>query len=98
MCIGYMAVPRHVEFSYQGSFPSCIVTYDGSLTHCARLGIEPSSQHSGDATDPVVPQWELHAILSKGLEHPGILVSVKIPHPLPILYIIEFHSRFSAFV
>ena len=32
----------------------------GSLTHCARPGIEPVSQHSKVATNPIVPQWELH--------------------------------------
>ena len=31
-----------------------------SLTYCAGLGIKPSSQHSQDTTDPVVPQQELH--------------------------------------
>ena len=31
----------------------------GSLTHCARLGIEPMSQHSQDATNAIVLQWEL---------------------------------------
>jgi len=30
-----------------------------SLTHCAGLGIEPASQGSHDAADPVVPQQEL---------------------------------------
>ena len=30
-----------------------------SLTHCAEPGIEPSSQHSQDATDPTVTQQEL---------------------------------------
>ena len=31
----------------------------GSLTHCAGPRIEPSSQHSQDTADPVVPQGEL---------------------------------------
>ena len=31
-----------------------------SLTHCARLRIEPVSQHSRNvAANPIVPQWEL---------------------------------------
>ena len=30
-----------------------------SLTHCARPGIKPVSQHSQDTTNPVAPQWEL---------------------------------------
>ena len=32
----------------------------GSLTHCARPGIEPVSQCSHDAADPVRPRRELH--------------------------------------
>lgn len=32
----------------------------GSLTHCARTGIELASQCSRDATEPIVPQRELH--------------------------------------
>ena len=28
------------------------------LTHCARPGNEPASQHSRDTTYPTVPQWE----------------------------------------
>ena len=31
----------------------------GSLTHCAGLGLEPTSQPSQDAANPVVPQQEL---------------------------------------
>ena len=31
----------------------------GSLTHCARLGIEPVSQHSQDAANPTAPEQEL---------------------------------------
>ena len=30
-----------------------------SLTHCARPGIEPASQGSQDATDPIAPQQEI---------------------------------------
>ena len=33
----------------------------GSLTHHMGPGIQPESQHSPDAADPVVPQWELLA-------------------------------------
>ena len=39
-----------------------VVTYKAavaisrSLTHCAELGIEPASQGSIDATDPIAPQ------------------------------------------
>ena len=31
----------------------------GSLTHCARPGIKPASQHPQDAASPAAPQWEL---------------------------------------
>ena len=37
----------------------CSCGNSGSLIHCARLGIEPMSQRSRDATDAVVPQQEL---------------------------------------
>ena len=30
-----------------------------SLTHCARLRIEPASQHSQDTSDPIAPQQKL---------------------------------------
>ena len=57
--------PTAYEFLGQGSDPSC--SHDlshshgnaGSLTHCARLGIEPASQCSQDTADPIVPQREL---------------------------------------
>ena len=40
----------------------------GSLTHCAGPGIEPATQCSQDATDPIVPQWELpHSHFKKKL-------------------------------
>ena len=38
---------------------SCSCGNARSFTHCAGLGIEPMSQHSQDATHPVVPQREL---------------------------------------
>ena len=49
----------------QGSDPShsCNLSHScdntRSLIHCTRLGIKPTSQHSQDATNPVVPQQEL---------------------------------------
>lgn len=48
-------------FLGQGSdlSPSCGSTR--SLTLCARLGIEPPSQCSQDAEDPIVPQQELRS-------------------------------------
>ena len=38
---------------------SCSYSNTGSLTHCARPGIEPRCQRSQDTTDPVAPQREL---------------------------------------
>ena len=57
--------PWHMEFPGQGSDPShncrlspcCSNTR--SLTPCAGLGIEPASQRSQDAADPIVPRREL---------------------------------------
>ena len=61
----FLATPRHKEFPGQGSDRSCSCNLChscssvGSLTQCAGLRIETASQHSRDAADPVVPQWEL---------------------------------------
>ena len=59
--------PPHsnMEFLGQGPYLSCncylcwSCSNTRSLTHCARLGIEPVSQCSRDPADPIVPQWEL---------------------------------------
>ena len=57
--------PQHMELPVQESDPShsreLSCSYDNaiSLTHCAQLGIEPASQCSKDAANPVVPQQEL---------------------------------------
>ena len=74
-----------MELPDQGSDPShsCNLSHScrntGSLTHCAGLGIEPASQYSQDAADPVAPQWELQesAILMDG--HPPVLFPVASP-------------------
>ena len=61
----FLAAPWHMEFLGQGSDLShscdlsCSCSNAGSLTHCARPGIEPRSQHSQDAANPSAPQWEL---------------------------------------
>ena len=61
----FVATSQPMEFPGQGSDPSCSCHLSrscgnaGSLTHCARLGNEPESQRSQDASDPVVPQREL---------------------------------------
>ena len=54
-----------MEFLGQGSDlnHSCSLCYScgntGSLTHSAGLGVESPSDHSRDAANPVVQQWEL---------------------------------------
>ena len=40
------------------AYATAVATVD-PLTHCARPGIEPLSQCSQEAADPVVPQREL---------------------------------------
>lgn len=51
----------------QGSDPShnCKLSRNcgnvGSLTHCSWLGMEPLSQCSQEAADPIASQWELQA-------------------------------------
>ena len=57
----FLAAPWHMKLLGQGSDPSCSLDLScncgnaGSLTHCARLGIESVSQCSQDAADPLVP-------------------------------------------
>ena len=50
------------------SCSSCSLSHScskaGSLTHCARLGIEPASQCSKDTADPIVLQWELPEVFN----------------------------------
>ena len=60
----FLVTPWQTEFLGQGSDPSqscdlrcCRIAR--SLTHCAGLGIEPSSQHCIDTAHPVAPQQEL---------------------------------------
>ena len=59
------AAPWHMELASQGLDVSsscdlnCWCSKARSLTHSARLGIEPTSQCSQDAANPVSPQWEL---------------------------------------
>ena len=65
-----LLLPGHSHSHSKGSDPSCSCSCNlqcscsstRSLSHCARPGMEPVSQHSRDGTDPVVPQWELHVI------------------------------------
>ena len=61
-----VAAPWHMEFPSQRSDPSHRrdLSNTGSLTHGARPGIEPASQRSQDAADPIAPQQEgLHVLL-----------------------------------
>ena len=74
----FLAAPQHMEFPGQGSELSCSFdlhcrcSHSGSLTHCAWLGIEPTSQRCRDTTDPaVLPQEPL-----------SDAVLLKHPHPL----------------
>ena len=52
---------RHIEFLGQGSdlSHSCDLSHSygntRSFTHCTRLGIEPESQGSREATDSIMP-------------------------------------------
>ena len=61
-------IPRHLAIQGQGSdlSHSCDLSRScgnaGSLTHCARLGIEPVSQTSQEAADLAAPQWELQGL------------------------------------
>ena len=61
----FFATPWHIEFPSQGSdqSSSCDLCNScgnaKSLTHRARPGFEPVSQHCRDAADSIVPQWEL---------------------------------------
>ena len=70
----FLTTPWHMEFPGQGSdlSSSCHLPWScgntGSLTLCAGLGIEPTSQCSRDAADPIVLQQErlcmfLYAVL-----------------------------------
>ena len=55
----FLAALKRMEFPGQGSGSSCTCDNTDCLTHRARPGIQPASQHSRDATDPVGPQQEL---------------------------------------
>ena len=49
-----------MEFPGQGSDPSRSCGNARSLTHCTGPGVEPVSQHSRDAINPIAPERELH--------------------------------------
>ena len=46
------------------------------LAHCAGLGIEPVSWHCRDATDPVMPQWEIQPFSSYISTSPAFLSNI----------------------
>ena len=64
LLVFFLAVPQHMEFPGQGSDLSrgynlrCRFSNARSLTLCAGPGTQPESQHSRDASDPIVPQQE----------------------------------------
>ena len=85
----FLASPWHMEFLGQGSDSSCDLSCRGrnaeSFTRCARLGIEPASQCSQDATNPVAPQWELlQDIFNPSLS--SICCPVTLVNPVALLY------------
>lgn len=43
----------------EATLAACAAAGTRSLAHCAGVGEEPASQHSGDAANPVSPQWGL---------------------------------------
>lgn len=60
----FLANPWHTELLGQGSdwnyrCDLCLSCNTWSLTHCVGPGIEPASQHSRDAVDPLAPWQEL---------------------------------------
>lgn len=61
----FLAAPWHKEFPGQGTDLSHSFNLSHScrnaesLIHCAGLEIEPVTQHSQEAADPVAPQWGL---------------------------------------
>ena len=62
------------DLSHSWNDLSCSCGNAGSLTLCAGLGIEPASQCSRDAADPVVPQRELLFLIRVDLQCPTWLV------------------------
>lgn len=70
--IFFFWLPRHMQFPSHGSDPrgSCNLSRScddaGSLTYCARQGMEPASLLSQDNAYPLVPHWELQ---DADLEH-----------------------------
>ena len=73
----FLAALQHMEFLGQGSDPNPGCDNSRSLTHCARLGIEPESQCSRDACRShcatvatlayiflIIPEVEINALIS----------------------------------
>ena len=59
----FLAASWHMEFPGWGSGLSCSCSNTRSLTHCAGPVIEPVSQCSQDAANPIAPQWELQTLI-----------------------------------
>ena len=62
----FSATRWHMELLGRGSDPSRSCGNAGSLTHCARSGIEPATQRSQEATDPTVLPQELRYLFFYG--------------------------------
>ena len=66
----FLATPWHREFPGHGSDPRCSCNLshscgnNGSLSHCAGLGIERAFRCSQDSTDPIVPTAGTPKIIS----------------------------------
>ena len=58
LIISFFWLPLGIWSSQARGQIRAIAAVMGSLTHCARPGIRPASQHCRDSTDPVVPQRE----------------------------------------
>ena len=92
----FLATSWHIELLGQGSDLSCGLNLScncsnsGFLTHCARPGIEPESQCSQDAADPIALQWEL-------LFHHRPIAYISAGSPLGTLFCsIDLHVCFCA--
>ena len=77
-----IGVPRPGIRSEPQSQPTPRCGNSWSLTHYARPGIEPSSQDSQDAKDPIVPQWELQESVFKSNMGWGLQVPDQLTHTL----------------
>ena len=60
LCFCFFGLLRSKRNSWvRNQIQAATMAYARTLTHCAGLGIEPSSQNCRDTADPTAPQWEL---------------------------------------